>query len=316
MTTPDLPAPTELIEWAAHADRTATVMTDTVQIDGNWWRDALVAAGLPDAGIGSSRSRAELFDLGTLASTSPDAALTLLWNSVAFCTGRAVSDNRKRITAVSANRSRVARVLQEAAAIASTDPDKAYDMLRPGRTNRIDRLGPSGFTWYLYFAGAGAADHPCQVIEPAVARALRWAGWDSLSTTNWSADEYVAYLGLLRRWRTEIGVERLDVVVNGLVAIAPPSGWDYGWQSWHRDTWQEEPYDRWVPGPLNANDLKLVYHWMGMLSEMNPSSPAAEHFSKIGAKIMRAIGDVGEPGYLRHDEFGRYRDGRIGMSYP
>ncbi len=131
-----------------------------------------------------------MFDLGTLASTNPDAALTLLWNSVAFCTGRAVSDNRK------------------------------------------------------------------------------------------------------------------------------PSGWDYGWQSWHRDTWQEEPHDRWVPGPLSANDLKLVYHWMGMLSEMNPSSAAAEHFSTIGSKIMRAVGDVGEPSYLRHDEFGRYRDGRIGMSYP
>ncbi len=58
MTTPDLPAPTELIEWAAHSDRTAALMTDTVQIDGNWWRDELAATGLPDAGIGTSRSRA------------------------------------------------------------------------------------------------------------------------------------------------------------------------------------------------------------------------------------------------------------------
>ncbi|GAC50013.1 8-oxoguanine DNA glycosylase OGG fold protein [Gordonia aichiensis] len=315
MTPPDISAPTELIDWVTHRDRAADLMTDTVQTDGAWWRDELVTAGLPDAAIGSSRSRVELFELGAQASANPDAALALLWNTVAFCTGRAMADNRKRIVAVSANRDRVARLLQKAAEVASTDPDTAYDLLRPGRANRIDRFGPSGFTWYLYFAGAGAADHPCQVLEPAIARALRWSGWDALSSTNWSADEYVDYLGLLRRWRTEIGVERLDIVVNGLVAIAPPSGWDHGWQTWHRDTWSQ---DSWVPGPLTAHDLKLVYHWMGMLSELSPTSPAAEHFSTIKPKIERSVTDLGEPGYLRKTGYDRYhdaRDSRVGMPY-
>ncbi|WP_244971739.1 hypothetical protein [Gordonia rubripertincta] len=221
-----LAVPDDLTDWLAAGDRTAELLADSVLVDQQWWTDTLAEFEMPNTLHGSRIGRQDLFGLGAVAGESPEDAIALLWNVVAFCLGRQNSDGKKRIAAVAADRKRLGKLLQEAALASRDDPGAAYAMLRPDKGgNTIDRLGPGGFTWFLYFAGAGDPKHPSPVLEAKVGRSLRRAGWKGLRDGVWTAADYVAYSRLVDRWRTEAGVDRNDVVVRGLFAISPrPDG--------------------------------------------------------------------------------------------
>lgn len=289
-----LALPDDLTDWLAEGDRTAELLSDSVLVDQQWWTDTLAEFELPNTLHGSRIDRQELFALGAVAGESPEDAIALLWNVVAFCLGRQNSDGKKRIAAVAADRKRLGRLLQEAALASRDDPGAAYAMLRPDKGgNTIDRLGPGGFTWFLYFAGAGDPKHPSPVLEAKVGRSLRRAGWKGLRDGVWTAADYVAYSRIVDRWRTEAGVDRNDVIVRGLFAISPPTGWDHPWQAWERQTWEKA---NWVRGPLSTDDLRVVHRWLCTLSALAPRSAEAQHeFRDLGRKISQALnGEVSE----------------------
>lgn len=107
--------------------------------------------------------------------------------------------------------------VRSSAQLARTDPLGAYDLLYPGNKTAIPDLGPAFFTKYLYFAGAGAADHPCAILDENVALALKQTcGWHSLPTKKWLATAYERYAALLGRWVDEHGLRRRDVVERWL----------------------------------------------------------------------------------------------------
>ncbi|GAC84933.1 8-oxoguanine DNA glycosylase OGG fold protein [Gordonia paraffinivorans] len=294
-----LSAPEDLSDWLAAGDRAAELSAESVAVDAQWWSEALAEFDLPNPLLGNEIGRRDLFGLGSVAADSPDDAIALLWNVIAFCLGRRNSDGRKRIAAVAADRKRIGRLLQEAALAAREDPGAAFAMLRPDKGgNVIERLGPAGFTWYLYFAGAGDPEHPSPVLETKVARSLRRAGWKGLRDSTWTAADYVVYSKLVDRWRIELGVDRNDVVVNGLFAITPPTGWDHPWQAWERQTWEKA---NWVRGPLSTDDLRTVHRWLRTFSALAPRSAEAQsEFRDLGKKINAALD--GEPGEI-HDGF-------------
>jgi hypothetical protein len=89
--------------------------------------------------------------------------------------------------------------------------------LYPRNRTAIPELGPAFFTKYLYFAGGGAASHPCCILDENVALALHQAcGWQSLPTKNWLATAYERYAALLARWVIEHRLARVDVIERWL----------------------------------------------------------------------------------------------------
>jgi hypothetical protein len=92
--------------------------------------------------------------------------------------------------------------LISAAELSRTDPEHAFAILRPDRTNAIKSLGPSFFTKFLYFAGGGDPAHPCLILDRRVATSLRdECGWDSLHRFGpWPSETYRRYCELLNRW--------------------------------------------------------------------------------------------------------------------
>ncbi|MFW0783952.1 hypothetical protein AAFP35_05475 [Gordonia sp. CPCC 206044] len=294
----DIAIPRVLSDWLAAGDRTAELCADAVDVDRRWWTAALSDRGFPDVLDVDTISRSELFRLGAEATRSSEGAIALLWNTIAFCQGRRTADTKRRIGAVADDRERIGRLLQQAALQSRDDPAAAFALLKPDRGGTaIDRMGPAGFTWFLYFAGAGDPHHRSQVLDGTVARTLRRAGWRALRRTSWVAEEYAQYSELVSRWRTEAGIERNDVIVRGLYSVAPSADVDYPWQAWERETWRS---DDWVTGPLSADDLRSTYHWLALVADAYPMSTAAHDFSRIGPKIERVLGSrLGEGPRLR-----------------
>ncbi|ROZ89461.1 hypothetical protein EEB19_17520 [Gordonia sp. OPL2] len=314
MTPRDIAPPTVLSDWLAAGDRTAELLADSVGVDRPWWSEHLADHRLPGVLCGETTiSRTDLFGLADAAVTSPDDAINLLWNTVAFCHGRRPGENKRRMVAVATDRTRIGGLLQEAAQASREDPAAAFELLKPERGgNTIDRLGPTGFTWFLYFAGGGAPDHPSQVLDSKIARTIRRAGWKRFPVSAWTADDYAGFAELVTQWRVGTGADRNDVVVRGLFSVSPPADADYPWQTWHRETWTN---DDWVNGPLSADDLRQIYHWMALIADAYPMSTASSDFARIGRIIKRVLGDdlgaprLREPGAAPSEEpYSRYYD--------
>jgi hypothetical protein len=132
----------------------------------------------------------------------------------------------------------VGRLLADAAGLARRDPEEGYDLLH-SRGNRIYGLGPAFSTKVLYFAGAGAVEHPCLILDARVARRLRRdCGWTSLAgTTGWPTATYGRYVRLLRRWADEmssaertVAPDEIEFVLfNGTTSHAHPRGLEATW---------------------------------------------------------------------------------------
>ncbi|WP_189671299.1 8-oxoguanine DNA glycosylase OGG fold protein [Promicromonospora soli] len=184
-----------------------------------WWNRTLTDSGLgrfsvtsdPNGSGELQLTRGSLFGLATAVGpdTDDDAYLNLLWHILAWGSGPKVRNNGRRIAAFAdpaEARANVALLRQSAEHARSGNTADAYrTLIRPGKA-AIPYLGPSFFTKYLYFAGNGAASHPCVILDERVAISLHHAGWSSLPPrrANWYTATYVAYCELLARWADEL----------------------------------------------------------------------------------------------------------------
>jgi hypothetical protein len=182
-----------------------------------WWTETLRDYGFDDTLSGETIRRADIFATADAAAGAPDAALTLLWNALAWGSGSGRRNNKARIAAVAANREAATGLLQEAAQRSRDKPLDAYDLLYPGNKTAISDLGPAFFTKYLYFAGAGSPQHPCSILDENVAYALnRTCGWTTLPLKNWYATTYERYAQLVARWVDEHKFGRHDLIERWL----------------------------------------------------------------------------------------------------
>ncbi|MEU9359331.1 hypothetical protein AB0D35_14675 [Streptomyces sp. NPDC048301] len=204
-----LQLPRECHEALAQS-RSERIDGQTIRIAADWWNTEIAAAGLPGgpvAGPGVEQlSRGDLFaDAAGLAEGSEAVLLRFLWRVLAWGSGMKLRLDLKRIGAVAdARSSSVAALRRALEAAARQDPEEAYEALRPSGHNVISYLGPAFSTKLLYFAGGGAPDHPCVILDSRVAATLRnTCGWSSLGGNGWPTATYVRYCALLQRWASE-----------------------------------------------------------------------------------------------------------------
>ncbi|MFJ5985902.1 hypothetical protein [Lentzea sp. NPDC092896] len=191
-----------LPDWAVpKSPRDETFLKQRVSIKTEWWRDEIGARHLP--------GRPPTEDALTRAQVGApgDDVFTLLWRTLAWGSGSYLRLNARRLTSIAADVPRCEDLLTRAADLSRSDPASAFALLRPGNRNAIRYLGPSFFTKFLYFAGGGAPDHPCLILDRVVATRLRdECGWASLHRQGpWPVETYERYCGLLARWARETG---------------------------------------------------------------------------------------------------------------
>ncbi|HEX6359956.1 hypothetical protein [Actinophytocola sp.] len=110
--------------------------------------------------------------------TTTGDGFTLLWRALAWSSGSRLRQKSRRLDSVAADVSRAEKLLTAAAEVSRQDPAGACAVLRPDRRNALLSPGPSFFTKFLYFAGGGAPEHPCLILDRVVATALRdHCGW-------------------------------------------------------------------------------------------------------------------------------------------
>lgn len=211
-----LELPSAAGSWLGRTDAREVILDHRMSVNRKWWAREFADHSRPDTLLDQTISRGELFAIAEDASRSPTGALTLLWNAIAWGSGTSSRNNRTRITAVAASPTAAGELLQRAAQISRHDPQSAYELLLPANKPALKGLGPAFFTKYFYFAGAGAADHPCYILDERVARALYAIGWTSLPTSQWRASAYQRYCDLLQRWAAELHAPRADLIERWL----------------------------------------------------------------------------------------------------
>ncbi len=224
--------PQTCLDWVKAADPREVILNHAITVDLTWWNDALRARDLPGGPVVGHDpagrpvdqgkpviTRGDLFSLAAASSGSPTDTLALLWHTLAWGAGGKVRQVLNRMDSVAKDRSAAALALRTAAQLSHGDPDAAYDTLYPRGRAVIAYLGPSFFTKYLYFAGAGAPDHPSLILDSRVASALVDLGWSSLHPEGgWPAVTYQRYCTLLARWAHEAGNLRPDLFERWLFA--------------------------------------------------------------------------------------------------
>ncbi|MFH9960315.1 hypothetical protein ACH4PR_02925 [Streptomyces mirabilis] len=204
--------------------RSERIDSHTIPVATAWWNTEIAAARLPGAPMASSDvtqlSRGDLFaDAAKLDADSDEELLRFLWRVLAWGSGMKLRLNRKRMRAVADSPSSAVAALGKALKAAREDPAQAYEALRPRDRNALAYLGPAFSTKVLYFAGRGALDHPCAILDSQVAATLRdTCKWDSLGDNEWPTSTYVRYCALLGRWAHEesrrfgrrIGIDEIE----------------------------------------------------------------------------------------------------------
>ncbi len=219
----------------ANTTRQTKIFDHFIPMRPAWWATALTARSLPGGPVvadtsdeGKRRSadgrpaisRAQLFGLAAQA-TSDDSgvgALRLLWHTLAWGTGTGERNNNRRLDAVALDPAGAAKILREAGQLAATDPEAAFARLRPGRRNVVSSLGPAFFTKYLYFSGAGEANHRSLILDARVATALNErCGWKTLDRQGpWPAVTYARYCKLLADWAREAKTDNRTLAADEL----------------------------------------------------------------------------------------------------
>lgn len=213
----DIHLPGQAVIALRNTDFAEWIHGHAIPIGRPWWTQTLTAYGFADTLVSETIRRADIFDLAAAAPATPQAALTLLWNSLAWGSGDKLRNNRARIVSIAADRDGAAAMLQQAAALSRTDPQGAYHLLYPRNRTAIRNLGPAFFTKYLYFAGGGDPSHPCCILDENVALALqKTCGWKSLPLKGWLASAYQRYATLLSLWADEHSLGRPDVIERWL----------------------------------------------------------------------------------------------------
>ncbi len=200
-------------------DREADVVEQRVYVSDSWWQAHLDSRGLPGGPLqtqrdanGSFLTRSAVWAHAADVQHDDAGALRLLWHVLAWGAGlRSVRNESRRLDAVAADPARAAALLQQAAALALTQPEQAYAVLYPRGQGVITRLGPAFGTKYLYFAGGGAPGHRSLILDARVATSLHEAGWTSLPRAGWLASAYLRYIDLMARWSAEVSTAEKQV---------------------------------------------------------------------------------------------------------
>ena len=209
--------PEQALSELSGVDEDQWILDHAISVGRPWWTKTLSEHGLDDTLTGETIRRADIFALADAAADDPTAALTLLWNALAWGSGDKRRNNKARIAAVATHPEAAAALLQQAAALSRTDPQAAYELLYPRNRTAIAGLGPAFFTKYLYFAGGGAAHHPCAILDENVALALqRTCGWASPPLSGWLPTTYQRYATLLGMWADEHHLTRRDSIERWL----------------------------------------------------------------------------------------------------
>lgn len=165
--------------WVGTRSRKEIIHDHNVSVPLRFWEGYSDLPGMPLIGqsvTGNSISitRGTLFELAADAreDSTGDSALRLLWHTLAWGTGASNRNNRRRIMSVQADLPNAKRVLNEAAALAQSDPLKAFEILHPRNKNAIPYLGPNFTTKFLYAAGGGAPAHPAAIVDSRVLATL------------------------------------------------------------------------------------------------------------------------------------------------
>lgn len=230
--------PQTCLAWSKAAHPREVILGHAITVNLTWWNDALHERDLPGGPVVGHDStgqrvdrgravitRGDIFALAAASSGSPTDTLTLLWHTLAWGAGGKVRQVLNRMDSVARDRSAAALALRTAAQLSHRDPERAYDTLYPRGTPAIAHLGPAFFTKYLYFAGAGAPDHPSLILDSRVAAALVDIGWTSLHPEGgWPAETYQRYCTLLARWAQEAGNLRPDLFERWLFDNRPDNG--------------------------------------------------------------------------------------------
>ncbi|MEU0498061.1 hypothetical protein [Mycobacterium sp. NPDC006124] len=209
--------PTRAVSELSGVDEDQWIHEHAISVGRPWWTRTLTEHGLADTLAGEAIRRADIFALADVATDDPEAALTLLWNALAWGSGNKRRNNKARVAAVAADRDTAAALLQRAASLSRTDPQAAYELLYPRNRAAIAGLGPAFFTKYLYFAGGGQPHHPCAILDENVALALqRHCGWVSLPLSGWLSTAYQRYATLLGTWADQHHLRRRDSIERWL----------------------------------------------------------------------------------------------------
>ena len=113
---------TERRDVDVDVDVTEWIHDQAIAVGRPWWTQTLTAHGLDDTLTGETIRRSDIFALADAATDDPAAALTLLWNSLAWGSGDKRRNNKTRIAAIAADPDAAAALLQQAAALSPTDP--------------------------------------------------------------------------------------------------------------------------------------------------------------------------------------------------
>lgn len=216
-----LPLPDRVTDWLAGKDET-TIHEHSVAVDPPWIEELLAAHELSCDFLGERISRGQLFALAEEAKDSADKTLDLLWNTLAWGDGFAMYNNRVSfpylVEAVAADPGKAAEGLMRAAGLAGDDPVAAFHTLHGGQW-KIPKFGPSFFSKFLYFSGAGAPRHPSLIVDKFVIAELRRSGWTYLEVGRVDEVDYGRYAELAHRWADEAEVPRIDLIELALFSL-------------------------------------------------------------------------------------------------
>lgn len=203
----------------------AEVSSQGIVVPIRWWQKRLHSDQLPAFLVGDvPERRVTRKDVQELAQdlASAGSGLRLLWGSIAWGAGSRLRLCDKRVKfghgglalTHGSNPATDLDAVLRAAAASSRDPARraeAYTLLHPARRQLVKYLGPAFGTKFLYFAGAEAARHPCQILDSRVATSLKRHGWASLRPGGgWPVNTYERYTDLLSRWTDELAIDSAD----------------------------------------------------------------------------------------------------------
>lgn len=193
-------------------ERRERVAEQAILVHERWWNDAIASRGLPGGPLRVERrhgdtvvlTREGVWSHAARAAEDDEAALRLLWHTLAWGAGMKLRLCNRRMDAI-ASHPHAAKLLREAAALSRQDPVEAYRILHPRGIGVLSGLGPAFGTKYLYFAGGGDPAHPSLIFDSQVATTLAVVGWTSLTgRAAWAPATYGRYVGLLARWAREL----------------------------------------------------------------------------------------------------------------
>ena len=188
-----------------------SVLNQNVKVDATRWQHALHRRRLPMP-VGKlastapvSLTRADVFAVAD-QDPEPDAAIQLLWHTLAWGLGRRAQHLLARLDAIADDQDGASKRLVEAwvSVRDGGDPKTSYEILTTDRgASRIRWLGPASSTKFLYFAQGQAVAPTHLILDNVVATNLQATAWPDAPTAAWWPITYGSYCALMQRWAAE-----------------------------------------------------------------------------------------------------------------